>query len=231
MRQKGFVRLPFLVLIFAHTTAAVGQSPVSFEFGIRAGVPLMKNLRPSTFTCCGAISISTSEKPLYTVGPTFGAILYDRISVQFEALYKPVESRFSLFPSSSTFTSSSTSRGSSWEFPLLFNYRFLRGPMRPYGGVGIVVGEMVSTVSESQTKNSITGTETHSQGADSRFFGQVPASIVDAGFEWTISYLIVRPEVRFSRWSHNQPNVAFRSAKQFEFLIGFSFRGFPSSPK
>jgi hypothetical protein len=204
---------------------------VSFEFGIRAGVPLMKTLRPTSFSCCGTVSIVTSEKPLYTVGPTFGAILYDRISVQFEALYKPVESRFSLFPQSPTFTSSSTSRGYSWEFPLLFNYRFRRGTIRPYGGVGIVIGEMVSTVTESRTTNLITGTVIEGRGAGSNFFGQVPASLVDAGLEWPLSYLIVRPEVRFSRWSHNQPNVAFRSAKQFEFLIGFSFRGLPASPK
>ena len=231
MRQKGFLRLPFLVLIFAHATAAVGQSPVSFEFGIRAGVPLMKNLRPSSFSCCGTVSIVTSERPLYTVGPTFGAVLYDRISVQFEALYKPVESRFSLFPPSPMFTSSSTTRGSSWEFPLLLNYRFRRGTMRPYAGVGIVIGERVSTVTESRTTNLVSGTVTEGRAANSEFFGQVPASIVDAGLEWPISYLIVRPEVRFSRWSHNQPNVAFRSAKQFEFLIGFSFRGLPANPK
>jgi hypothetical protein len=204
---------------------------VSFEFGIRTGVPLMKNLRPSAFSCCGTVSIVTSEKPLYTVGPTFGATLYDRISLQFEALYKPVESRFSLFPSSPTFTSSSTTRGSSWEFPLLLNYRFGRGPLRPYGGVGIVMGEMVSTVTESRTTNLTTGTETEGRGANSEFFGQVPASIVDAGLEWPISYLIVRPEVRFGHWSHNQPNIAFRSVKQFEFLIGFSFRGLRASPK
>ncbi len=148
MQQKRFIRLAVLILIFAHTAAAVGQSPVSFEFGIRAGLPLMKNLRPNSYSCCGSVSIITSEKPMYTVGPTFGAILYDRLSVQFDALYKPLESRFSSFPSSATFTSSSTVRGSSWEFPLLLNYRFLRGPMRPYAGVGIVIGEMVSTVTE-----------------------------------------------------------------------------------
>jgi hypothetical protein len=213
----------------AHTTAAIGQSPVNFEFGVRAGVPLMKNLRPRPSYFGNFIAVSTFEKPLYTAGPTLGAILYDRISVQFEALYKPVESRSSF--SSPAFTSSSSIRGSSWEFPLLVNYRFLRGPIRPYGGVGIVIGEIVSTVNKTRTTDSTRGTETHSEAAFTRFFGQAPAYIVDAGVEWPVSHLMMRPEVRFSRWSHNQPNVAFRDAKQFEFLIGLSFRAFPSSSR
>ena len=227
MRRQRLVGLAVLVLIFVHTTAAVGQSPVNFEFGIRTGVPLMKTLRPSAYGFGNFISISTSEKPLYTVGPTFGAILYDRFSVQFDALYKPVVYRVS--STAPMLTLSSTNRGSSWEFPVLLNYRFLRGPTRPYVGVGIVIGEFVSLVNENRTTNLINGTETHAEGAFTGFYGQVPAYIVDAGLEWPISRLVLRPEVRFSRWSHNQPQVAFRSPKQFELLIGLSFRGFRST--
>jgi len=223
---KRCVRISLFLVILAHATAAIGKSSVSFEFGVRAGVPLMTNLRPRPSYFGNVIGTSTFEKPLYTVGPTLGAILYDRVSLQFEALYKPVESRSSF--SSPAFSSSSSIRGSSWEFPFLVNYRFLRGSIRPYGGVGLVIGEIVSTVTKTRTTDLTTGRETHGEGAFTTFFGQAPAYIVDAGIEWPVAHLILRPELRFSRWSHNQPNVAFRNPKQFEFLIGFSFRGFPS---
>lgn len=225
------MRNPFryclLAVILAHTTAAAGQNSVSFEFGVRAGVPLMANVQPRSIQFLNSTETSTFERPLYTVGPTFGAIVHDRISVQFEALYKPValQSAFS----TPTFTSSTSVRGSSWEFPVMVHYLLRHGSVRPYGGVGVVIGEFVSTVGSLRTTDLTTGTETHADFARTSFWGQVPAYIVDAGVEWPVSHFALRSEVRFSRWSNHQPDVAFRDPKQFEILIGLSFRGTTSS--
>src|SRR5262249_32603362 len=150
---KRVVQVALVFAILADTVAAIAQSPLSFEFGMRAGVPLMKNLRPSGSGSAGFIAVSTSEKPAYTAGPTIGATFYDRVSVRVDALYKPVASTVEFRSTSSMVQASTINRGSSWEFPLLVNYRFGRGSIRPYGGVGIVIGEFVSIVNEFRSRN------------------------------------------------------------------------------
>src|SRR5262245_38806721 len=128
---KRVVQVAVVFAFLAATTAAIAQSPLTFEFGMRAGVPLMKNLRPSASGSGGFISVATSEKPAYTAGPFIGAILYDRVSVRFDALYKPVEYTMEFRSTSPAVQASTLSRGSSWELPLLVNYRFGRGRIRP----------------------------------------------------------------------------------------------------
>jgi hypothetical protein len=45
--------------------------------------------------------------------------------------------------------------------------------------------------------------------------------------EWPMSRLVLRPELRYTRWSAiSQSTSAARRENQFEYLIGFSFRGF-----
>jgi len=170
----------------------------------------------------GALSIytrQTYDRSAFA-GPTFGVTLNHRVTVQFDAIYKPI--RFQNSVSSTV----DTTRGSSWEFPLTAIYRFGRGSIRPYGGGGTVLRERISGTTENETTDARTGTKTLRVSPYSPFFHQTPAFVIDGGLEWSRGHLLIRPGVRYTHWSSvNQPVIAARTSNQFDCLVGFSFRG------
>src|SRR6266850_6643074 len=127
-----------LCIVFFCQTMVLAQRRLDFEFGVRTGVPITKPLsRVSTAPCCG-ISSESFPRTLI-VGPTVGVVVLDRVQVEFEALYRPLrlstESRALDSPNSSV----TRMRGALWEFPLVANYTFFRGTVRPYAGGGLVL--------------------------------------------------------------------------------------------
>jgi hypothetical protein len=92
---------------------------------------------------------------------------------------------------------------SSWEFPLIADYAILKRSIRPFAGGGILLGETFSD----------------------RFLSPLPAYVINGGLEWRISRLVIRPELRYTRWdSVSQSTAVARRENQFEYLVGFSFR-------
>jgi hypothetical protein len=79
----------------------------------------------------------------------------------------------------------------------------LKRSIRPFAGGGILLGETFSD----------------------RFWSQLPAYILNGGLEWRMSRLIIRPELRYTRWdSVSQSTDVARRENQFEYLVGFSFK-------
>ena len=211
-----------VVLLFAARTETLAQRRVEFEFGVRAGLPINNPLE-SGFTGIPGVSVvkESIEKPGFVAGPTFGVVLYDRLIAQFDSLYKPVRVVNDTTTTVAAFTG--TTRGGLWEFPLVFDYRFFNGPVRPYAGAGMVLGQLVSATTETRGAFTETGREIHSHN---QFFliRQFPAYVVNAGLEWNASHLRIRPEVRYTRWDDGVGSPK-RNQNQFEFLIGFSLNG------
>jgi len=207
---------------FATNRAA--QPPVNIEIGFRAGVPFTESLT-SRLTGSAAFFSSTSfVKPGFTLGPTLGMIYHDQLEVEFDAIYTPIR----IFGSSTlgpSLQSSSTTRGSSWEFPLLVNYRFLRRPIRPFGGGGIVLGATLKGTTETRTLDSRTGLESVSSGSfRESAMNQGAALVINGGLEWRNSRLLIRPELRYTHRSDADQNTfPLRAPNQFEYLIGLSF--------
>ena len=200
-----FGRIVLLILIAALVTYA--QTPVQLEFGVRLGVPFTVPLESRLTGPASVFSSQAFDRSAFSAGPTFAVVVYDRVAVEFDALYKPIEFRSSVFTGTST--STSVIRGSSWEFPLIANYRFLNRPVRPYGGGGMLLGQTLNT------------------GQFRTFLNQLPAFVLNGGLEWPMSRLVLRPELRYTRWSAaSQSTAAARRENQFEYLIGFSFRRF-----
>ncbi|HEY2382375.1 MAG TPA: hypothetical protein VGK48_14450 [Terriglobia bacterium] len=208
--------------IFISPEIAFGQQRVVFELGFRAGVPTTKGLESSFTGMPGVFTVQPSfERPSFTAGPSFGAILYDRVMVQLDALYKPVR-----FANNQTFqsgTSSTVTRGGSWEFPLVFDYRFLQGRIRPYAGGGSVVGQTLWGTSDSWTYFD-SGAVEHFRTQFQNFDNQFPAYVANAGLEWDRSRLAIRPELRYTRWDSKTFDDPKRRSDQFEILIGLSVR-------
>jgi hypothetical protein len=223
MKYRHFITIVGLVSILADGIDGAAQPSINFEIGFRSGVPFTDLLTNRLTGVAAFFSSSSFPKPGYTLGPTLGMILDDHLEVEFDAIYKPVR----IFGSSTAGPGpqSSTTRGSSWEFPLLANYRFLRRQIRPFGGGGIVVGALLKGTTETRTLNTSTGVETVSSGPfRDPVMDQGAALMINGGLEWRNSRLVIRPEMRYTHRPDADTNVGFiREPNQFEYLIGFSF--------
>lgn len=204
------------------SNATLAQGRLAFDFGVRAGVPTRTFLESDFNGIQGLATVQqTFERPSFTAGPTFAVALYDRVLVQFDALYKPI--RFLTNQTTPTAVITGNSRGGSWEFPIVFDYRFGHGKVRPYLGGGGLAGQIISGTTESVLTVSTTGRTDQLFSQFGSADNQFPAYIGNAGVEWSASHFVVRPELRYTRWDQ-----AFGSPKrrrdQVEFLVGFSFR-------
>jgi hypothetical protein len=193
-----------LVVILAISAWAPAQNPVQFEFGVRAGIPFTRSLESQLTGPAATFSSQAFGRAPVSAGPAFTVVFFDRLAVEFDAVYKSMTFKNSAF-NGTTYTTSS-GNVSSWEFPLIADYSFLNGPVRPYGGGGMVLGERLS---------------------GRRFLNQLPAYVFNGGLEWRLSRIVVRPELRYTRWSSFPQSTSMaRRRNQFEYLVGFSFRGF-----
>src|SRR5207247_169771 len=180
------------------------------------GVPTSKILESEFTGIPGQFTVQQSfDKPSFTGGPAFGAVLYDRVVVQFDALYKPVR----IFSNTRTPVANivATTRGGSWEFPLVFDYRFFRGTVRPYAGGGMVLGQILSGTTESRSTFLSTGIESHTYNQFQTFTNQFPAYVANAGVEWNTSRIVIRPELRYTRWDETRSSPK-RQLDQFGLL-------------
>jgi len=210
---------------FVFETVVLAQRHVDFEFGIRTGVPITKPLsRVSTgfrdgIPCCGILTESFPTTLI--VGPTAGIVIRDRVQVEVEALYRPLRLSMDSASLDSPSSSVTRTRGSLWDFPLVANYRFFSGAVRPYGGGGLVLATWESGTQENRYITTA-GTELRNSfdiGGRDWF----PAYIINAGVEWNSRHLAIRPEVRYSGLD-GRPFRWNRHPNQLEFFIGFSIR-------
>jgi len=207
------------VLFVTSSIETGAQRAVDFEFGVRAGVPLTKPLELTVTPSPGFTHTFSMEKPGFTAGPTFGVVLYDRLVVQFDALYKPIQFVDQVTTPVATFTLRTS--GGLWEFPLVFDYRFFKRAVRPYGGGGIVLGQTVFGTVESRGAFTTTGAPIKSVSGFGGLARQFPAYVVNAGFEWSVFQVAVRPEARYTRWDHSTGSPR-RRQNEIDFLVGLS---------
>lgn len=173
--------------------SAVAQ-PVSF--GIRGGVPLtdafnISNPTPSTYPLL-------SESKEYAIGPMVEVHLPFGLSVEGDALYRPLSYDQTLVSGVT-----STSSFASWEFPVIGKYRFLHTPLiKPY----IAAGPSFRHVSAS-------------------YFSSA-GFILGGGVEIKVSRLRIEPEIRYYRWGgYTSPLALYPPTQlnQAEFLVGITF--------
>jgi len=195
-------RLNVCIVVALAVIPTFAQRPVSIEVGAYGGLPLDHTLQ-SNFCCTTAIAFFQYEPKdaSYITGMSAGVLLYDHVHVSFGAMYMPVSFRsLTAFPLTIPVTST---HGTSWEFPLLGDYRWLSGAVRPFSGGGIVVRNRIS-------------------GGDD----QAPAPVISAGVEWVRHSFVIRPEFRYIHYPEAiGPNGSVgRPGSQPQFLVGFMYR-------
>lgn len=204
---------------------AVCASGQPLSLGVKAGTPLNNAFR--TRSSFGYFA----DRQSYTVGPMAELHLPFRLSVELDALYKPLEYGSETTTGESPnveFTSMSTT-GRSLEFPLLLKYHAWDGPVKPYIGAGLswrrVGGLKQIAITTGQTVGLLGRTETDSPTELDNSW--TTGIVFSGGLELHLLMLRVSPELRYTRWG----TTSFKSAaggllsqsNQAEFLIGVTF--------
>jgi len=228
-----------LVVLFAALSGiAAAQTPIQPDFGVRGGIlandTFQANQLCSSAGCVLASHSFASQGFRGTVGPTVGALLYDRVEVRFEAVHRrfgyqvtsdiqnPVQPQHSV----------ETVRGHLWEYPLLATYHFSSGPARPYVGGGLSLGlngrETITFESTGtlQLPSGPVTTTSFDQRTNDLFGLPTPFYLV-AGVDGRVSYFSIRPEFRYTRFPKNSDSAeAIPTPNQFEFVIGITIHPF-----
>jgi hypothetical protein len=201
--------MKYLLWVCILTAVAViptfAQRPVSIEVGAYGGVPLNHTLEP-TF-CCTATAFFfryETQNASYTTGVSAGVVLHDRIHASFSAMYMPVSFRSIGTTCCPLANPVATTHGTSWEFPVLGDYRWLSGAVRPFTGGGLVLHNRIS-------------------GGDD----QGPAPVVTGGVEFLLRRsFVIRPEFRYIHYAEefSSNSSVGRPSTQIQFLIGVAYR-------
>jgi hypothetical protein len=185
------------------------QDRFTIEVTAHGGVPLNDSLQSNI--CCGGASVFSRQEidqAKYVVGVSSGVVLHDRLRVEFGAFYMPVSFRNILtFPTTSPPTVTPV-HGAAWEFPLLADYRWMRGNLRPFSGGGVVLHDTLSGRFESNPDQS-------------------PSPVFRGGVEWIRGRMAIRPELRWILYKQTASSTnqeIGRPENQLEFLVGFTFR-------
>lgn len=203
--DSGGVRFSLLYAgLLLGLTASSSFAAQFFSVGVKAGFPFSDSFQSDTYGTTVLRYHSGSSGGEYIVGPMGEVHLPLGLSVEADALYRPLNFKVSaVSPLGATVQDSSYS---SWEFPILAKWRVPFPVLKPYieGGpsfraVGGHAGDYLSN--------------------DGLTFG--------VGVELRISRVRVGPEIRFTHWGSDAsgaPNAGIISAQnQGEFLVGFSF--------
>jgi hypothetical protein len=123
------------ILVALVVIPTFAQTPLRIEVGAYGGAPLNGTLQ-SNFCCTtgAAFFRYETEDASYLTGLSVGMVLHDRIHAAFGAMYMPVSFRSigtTCCPIAHPITNT---HGTSWEFPLLGDYRWLSGAVRPFSG-------------------------------------------------------------------------------------------------
>jgi hypothetical protein len=199
-------RILFFVSALLAPLSAFAQFPISL--GIKGGSSLTEAFSDRTVTFGGNAARTYSPQRDFIVGPMLELHLPMGVSVEADALYRPLHL-------SSTFTgpfftpSFQPGTVNSWEFPILLKYHMGTPIVKPF----VEVGPSFRHVSEFPNDSPHLSTKGLAMGV---------------GVEAHVLFIRVAPEFRYTHWGSdsNGSASAFNPnshSNQVEFLVGLSF--------
>jgi hypothetical protein len=182
---------------------AAGQRLLSV--GLKGGVPWTDAFSDFNTHGIDTVAHSFSDSKNYAIGPMVELNLPFSLSVEVDALYRPLNltTETAVIPQPLRRTSTDIN---SWEFPILGKYHFLHVPIvKPYLEAGPIFRHV---------------------GAEASYLSQSGVAL-GAGVDFKLLLLKVTPEIRYARWGSDgagSSSFPFPSNRnQTEFLIGVSF--------
>jgi hypothetical protein len=188
--------------------SAFAQVPFPIGLGVKGGSSLTDAFSDRTVTIGPTAARTYSPERDFIVGPMLEVRLPMGVSVEADALYRPLHLNAALSSlGSSSFTSSRNVN--SWEFPILLKYHMGTPILKPF----IEVGPSFRHVSEFPDDSPHLSTKGLALGA---------------GVEAHVLFIRVSPEFRYTHWGSdsNGSSSAFNPnshSNQVEFLVGLSF--------
>ena len=174
-------------------------------FGVKSGVPLTDAFSNQTSHGIDTIAHSFSDSKNYVIGPVIELGLPLGLSVEADALYRPLNLTVDHTIVPQPFTRTATDIAS-WEFPILGKYHFFRTPgLHPYVEAGPIFRAI---------------------GHEAPYLSNSGAAL-GGGVDIQIWKLRIMPELRYSRWGHDSASAVISTfpsnLNQAEFLIGIGF--------
>jgi hypothetical protein len=192
-----------LILLAFSLTTAFGAEHI-FSFGIKGGVPLTDAFSGSTSMGVDLITHTFSNTKNYVIGPTVELSLPFGLSVEADALYRPLNltTDITVVPQPLAHYSATIN---SWEFPILGKYHFLHTPVvKPYVEAGPIFRHLGSQASYLSNSGFALG----------------------GGVDLKLWLVRITPELRYSRWGGDAATtftVPPSQLNQAEILLGISF--------
>lgn len=204
MRKSAVSLKPFILILF-FGVSAYAQLPLSA--GIKGGMGLtdayLNNLYQ--YPAGNAFQANSAAKD-WIVGPFVELRLPFHLAVEADALYRPLSLQYS-YTRISGIISTVERRNATWEFPILFKYRFAHVPLvKPY-------------IDGGPTFRATSGSS--SNLANHGF-------ALGAGLDFRLLLIHISPEIRYNHWgSDSFPADFFQpvhsQTNQAELLVGISF--------
>jgi opacity protein-like surface antigen len=200
-------------------TAAAPAFSQSFGFGIKGGLPF------TDFT--NAVSSGTNvfddNTRRYIVGPTVELRLPFGLSIEADALYRRFN--YNQFIGGASGTTSISTSGNAWEFPLVAKYRFKAPIARPYI-LGGLAWDTLSGLTQS-VRNAVATTGAISRSPAELNQTTTTGFVMGVGLDVKVILIHIAPEIRYTRWGAKHfldVNGGLSSNQnQAEFLVGITF--------
>lgn len=192
-----------IIPLFVLTLCASAQS---FSIGIKGGVPIVDFFK----TIQNGDAKYTAKDSRFVFGPTVEVHLRHSLSIEMDALYRPLGYNYAL--------SSVSAAASSWEIPLLLKQSVLAGPIRPFYSGGISFQKITGW--KQVTSAILNPAQLDNDTTVGFTFG--------GGVQWKFGRWRIDPELRYTRWgSHALQNriatVLATNLNRGDFIIGVTF--------
>jgi opacity protein-like surface antigen len=205
-----------LLLLVIAAAPAFSQS---VGFGLKGGLPF------ADFT--NAVSQGTTgftdNTRRYIVGPMFELRLPFGLAIEADALYRRFN--YNQFIGGTTGTTSVSTSGNAWEFPLLAKYRFKAPIARPYIEGGLA-WDTLSGLTQN-VRNAVASTGVVSRSPAELNQTTTTGFVMGVGLDVKALFIHISPEIRYTRWGAkhflDQNGGLSSNQNQAEFLVGISF--------
>jgi len=182
-----------LILVFCALTGIAAAQPVMA--GLKIGAPLTDAF--SIANSPSPVSALTANADAYTLGPYVEVRLPFQLSIEADALHRGYS--FSV--------STTSTHASSWDFPIVGKYHFLKGPVKPYVEGGLDFSHLTDV------------TQVLSPNHNSNF-----GIVLGAGIQLNLLVLRISPEIRYTGDAlKNFTGLLDSNRNQVAFLVGIGF--------
>jgi hypothetical protein len=216
MTFASFARIcTFSFVLECLTSQGFGQAVYRrrIDFGVAGGVPLQRVLRYQPNQYEGLFGFNSHDDDSFpiVIGPALTINFTKYVAFEGGALYRPIRLKDMYIPSSPTAGQPSTTitRGSWWEFPLLGKVFLAGDRIRPFADGGVLLH-----VEHGETSP-----------IPSRYFQNTStaALALGGGVEWNRSHISISPGLRYSNWTKRYANLGWSATpNRIDLLVTFA---------